>query len=601
MTFRPLRVLSALACAAGTFVGWAAFRIAVEDWRIAAAALGIQPGMTIFGELLSEKTPRPQNSVARAKAWIVENKEPLEFGLVMLGSVLALRELARAIGLCTIPGGPSASGLGGRIARNACNLDAPLLKWTASDAWTVRNAFEGCLVLGATGSGKSSGSGRSLALAMLGAGWGGLVLTVKADERRVWEGYCRAAGRSKDLIVFSPDGPWRFNPLNHDLVRSGAGAGLTENVVHLLSTILEISDRHGSSGGGRDEEGYWRRANLQLMRNLVDLLSVAKGRITVGELYQLVVSAPQSLDDVRSPQWRGRSFCFECLTEADQRAKSAQQQADFALVADYFCSEFPALSEKTRSIVVSTFTSTVDVLNRGLLRELLCTTTNVTPEAIQEGRIVLVDLPVKEFGAVGTMAQVIWKYAFQRAIERRNVAQSPRPAFWFADEAQNFVTSYDMQFQTTCRSARVATVLLSQNVSNFYAALGGNEKGRAEATSLFANLNTKVFHANGDPQSNEWAAGLISRTRVLLASGNQSRPEGDLFSALTGWGEQGQTSSGFSETFEFEVQPSEFSALRTGGPANRGVVDAIVFQSGRAFAGSGRTWLPVSFQQPPSR
>lgn len=480
-------------------------------------------------------------------------------------------------------------------------LSTPLLKWSGSDVWTIRDAVEGTLVLGATGSGKSSGSGRTIALAMLRAGFGGLVLMAKPDERAIWEGYCREAGRFDDLTVFGPQEPQRFNFLNHEMTRKGGGAGLTENVVNLLSTVLEVAERNSAGGGdGREDSGYWKRANRQLCRNIVDLLALAKGCVTVPDLYRLVVSAPTSLDQIRSDDWKAASLCFRCLTEADARLKTRREQNDLEIVADYFMLEFPSLSDKTRSVIVSTFTSMVDVLNRGLLRELFCTDTNISPEAVIDGRIILIDLPVKEFADVGTFAQVLWKYAFQRSIERRDVTANPRAAFLWADEAHHFVTSYDMQFQTTCRAARVATVLLSQNYSNFIAALGGCEKGRAETDSLLANLNTKILHANGDPVTNEWAAGLIGRSRQCLASGNSTYSAEEQANAVLGlaWlGASGSTSAGFSETFEYEVQPREFTQLRTGGPANRGLVDAIVFQNGRVFRESGRTWLPVTFRQ----
>jgi hypothetical protein len=364
--------------------------------------------------------------------------------------------------------------------------------------------------------------------------------------------------------------------------------------------VLEVAERNNAGSGGREDEGYWRRANRQLMRNVVDLLVIATGRITVPDLYRAVISAPMSLEQIRSDEWKGKSFCFQCLAEADRRPKTVVQQSDFEIVADYFLVEFPALSDKTRSVVVSTFTSMVDVLNRGILRQLFCTDTNVTPEAAEDGKIILIDLPVKEFAEVGVFAQVLWKYAFQRTIERRDVAANGRPVFLWADEAQHFVTSYDMQFQTTCRSARVATVLLTQNVSNFYAALGGNDKGRSEAASLFANLNTKVFHANGDPVTNEWAASVVGRTLQQFANGNSSSSPEDQAAAMLGldWlGQSRSATAGFSEAYEFEVQPAAFTQLRTGGPANRGVVDAIVFQNGRVFRETGRTWLPVTFEQ----
>ena len=34
-----------------------------------------------------------------------------------------------------------------------------------------------------------------------------------------------------------------------------------------------------------------------------------------------------------------------------------------------------------------------------------------------------------------------------------------------------------------------------------------------------------------------------------------------------------------------------------GGPENDGLVDGVVFQNGRRFQQSGRTWLSVTFEQ----
>lgn len=485
-------------------------------------------------------------------------------------------------------------------AKPAWGLDFPLLRWSRRDVWMLGHALEGTLCLGATGGGKSSGSGRALALAMLRTGYfGGVVLTAKSDERQLWESYCQEAGREDDLIILGPDSWPRFNFLGYEMKRGGVGAGIIENIVNLFSTVLEIAER-SAAGGGREEEGYWKRSNRQLVRNAVDLLALATESVSVPDLYRLVISAPTSPALVASNEWQRNSFCFQCLKAADGRPKTAREEHDYGIVADYFLLEFPALSDKTRSIVVSTFTSMIDVLNRGILREIFCTETNITPELTESGKIIVVDFPVKEFAEVGQFAQVLFKYAFQRSIERRDVSRSPRPVFLWADEAQHFVTSYDMMFQATCRSARVATVLLSQNVSNFYAALGGGDKGRVEADSLFANLNTKIFHANSDPVTNEWAASLIGRTRQFFINGNTSYGQDAHVAQLLGLSPDGQgchSSAGFSESYEYEVQPSAFTQLRTGGEANDRCVDAIVFQNGRLFGGSGRTWQRVTFRQ----
>lgn len=484
-----------------------------------------------------------------------------------------------------------------RKIRDTWRLSDPLLRLSRHDVWTLRDALEGVFILGATGSGKSSGSARTLAKMMLLMQFGGLVLTAKADERGMWESFAKATGRLNDLVIFRPNMAWGFNFLDHELKRKGAGAGHTENIVNLLSNVLEVSERNQQSGGGREDEGFWRRALRQLVRNLVDLLVLSTGSVSVPDLHGMLMSAPHSQDEMRSQTWRENSFCFQCLKASDARPKTSQQEHDFAVCADYFLIEYPNLSEKTRSVIVATFTSLVDVLNRGVLRELFCTETNLTPEAADEGKIIVVDMPVKEYGELGLISQALLKYAFQRTIERRVVSDKTRPVFLWADEAQNFVTSYDMQYQTTCRSARAATVYITQNVSNFYAALGGGEKGRAEADSLFANLNTKIFHANGDPVTNEWAASLIGRTRQCFMNSNHGRADADWIAALAGLSQTGNTSAGMSESYEFEVQPARFSQLRTGGPQNKWKVEGLLFQNGRVFRETGRTWLPLTFNQ----
>jgi hypothetical protein len=434
---------------------------------------------------------------------------------------------------------------------------------------------------------------------MLRAGFGGLVLSVKTDERATWEEYCREAGRQDDLVIFGPDEPWRFNILDHELNRKGRGAGITENIVALLTTVLEVAQRNVSRHGGEDS-AFWTGMNRQLLRNLADLLAMAKGRISIPDMYRAVISAPASIAQKQSEEWRAWSDCWRWLNEAHARPKSGDQATDFEAVKNFLLVEYPNLSEKTRSVVVATFTSMVDVLKRGVLRRLFSSETNLTPEATEQGKIILVDLPVKEFGEVGQFAQVCWKHTFARSIERRDVRRNPRPVFLWADEAQHFVTSYDAMFQATCRSSMVATVYLSQNISNFYEALGGEAKAKAGIDSLFANLNTKVFHANGDPETNEWAARLIGRSRQYMTNSNSSREAGDMAAALaglSGLGGPGNLSAGLTECFEYQLQPQEFTRLRMGGPDNGGIVDGIVFQNGRQFPETGLAWQLASFKQ----
>lgn len=479
---------------------------------------------------------------------------------------------------------------------NSWALSMSLLDLSRADKLTLGQAVEGILILCATGSGKSSGSGKSIGMSFLRAGFGGLILCVKTDERQIWEERCREAGRSDDLLIFGADQPWRFNFIDYELNRKGKGAGLTENLVKEFSTVLEIAQRNSDPGGGREDGGYWRLTNRQLSRNIIDLLIWAGGHLSIPDMYRVLVSAPESREEFKSKEWQAESFCFKCLCDADKKPKTPRERKDFGIVSDYWCLEYPKLSSKTRSIIVSSFTSMIDVLNRNLLGELFCTTTNVTPEAAESGKIIIVDLPVLEFSEVGQFANILWKFNFQRAMLRRDITANPRPVFLWQDEGHYFTTGEDPLFQSTCRAFRVANVVLSQNVSNFYATLGEGEKGKALCDSLFGNLNLKIFHANSDPVTNEWASTIIGKTRQFMMNASNSYQPADWFLSLPNM-EMPQASSGISEQWDFEVPQSTFTQLRTGGPANNWEVDAIIFFNGLCFNATGRPWTKAIFKQ----
>src|ERR1035441_5765682 len=165
-------------------------------------------------------------------------------------------------------------------------LNVPLLQIGKHDSWTVRDACEGTAIIGATGSGKTSGSGPALAKAFLNAGFGGLVMCPKKDEADLWRRYCAETNRSDSLIIFGPQQPHKFNFLNYELSRPGVGAGLTENLVRLFTGVMEVAERQRGQGNAQD---FWERTTKQMLRNCIDLVAIARGRLMLQELYDVMV------------------------------------------------------------------------------------------------------------------------------------------------------------------------------------------------------------------------------------------------------------------------------------------------------------------------
>ena len=459
--------------------------------------------------------------------------------------------------------------------------------------WSLNDAFQGVQILGGTGSGKSSGSGQALARAFLDANLGGLVLTAKTDEVFAWKKYAEAAGRLDDLLIVDAKAKHCFNFLSYELHRPGAGAGHTENLVNLFCSVLEASERrHGQGSGG---DAYWQRTLKQLLRNAIDLAVIAADDLDLPSLYRIITSAPRTAAEATDVSWQQSSVCYRLIEVAKDKAKEKDRESDFDLTRDYWLREFPSLAEETRSVIVSTFTSMADCFLRGMLRKLFCTRLDFKPEDTFDGRIIILNLPVKEHNELGQFAQVLFKYIWQRAVERRipplitpeESEQTIRPVFLWADESQFFANSYDALFQSTARSSRACTVYLTQNLPSYFAAFGG-ANSRAEVEAFLGNLQTKIFHANGDPTTNNWSADSIGRTRQMRYSGSVSEQ------LSRGQGNTGlNQSAGGSETVEYLVQPQEFTMLRTGGEESEMQVDGIIFQGGRRWVLPGKEFRKV--------
>jgi TraM recognition site of TraD and TraG len=478
------------------------------------------------------------------------------------------------------------------------SLERRLLSWSRQDHHTIRDSVNGIFVTGMSGSGKSSGPSAAIAKAHLSAGFGGIFFTVKPQDTALALAWCRVTGRTRDVILFGPRHPMRFNFLSYEYARPGAGAGLTDNIVDHLLNVAEIRDRKSANagGGGGENAQFFANAARQILRVTVDVLTRAKGSVSVPDIYNVILSAPTSPEQFLSPQWRKDSFCYACMAEAVERGRQSAADPfrdDLELAGAYWCSEFPAMADRTRSSIVSSVSGTIDTLNRGYLRQLLCQESNFTPELLTEGKVLILDMPVLEYGEVGAMAQTVVKFSCQKAIERRDVNCSPRPVFFHLDEFQTLITKADCAFASTCRSARASLVLLTQTLPTVFAALGGGDQARQEISSLAANLNLKIFCATSDPETAEWASKLAGKVRQFHVSANRQieRGAGGFFPVS----EHG--SAGVSEVIDFDLQPAELTKLQTGGPANKHLVDTILFRAGAPFRSSNRNWMRVTFDQ----
>ena len=501
-------------------------------------------------------------------------------------------------------------------------LALPLLSLSPKDRWHLRDACEGTLILGGTGSGKTSGSGQALAHAFLRAGFGGLVLCAKPGEAELWCQYAAACGRLGHVMLFDREATQRFNFLEYEMRRSDHPD--IHSLVSVFLCIMEASSG-GRSGPQSAEDSFWRGNVSELLSNALEALYGAWGRVRLDDLMRFLDSTAQTPQEAKDERWQQASFCYATLERLFRCPAMPVAGADRDVITAYFFKRWPRVHEKTRTGIIATLTGMMHPFLKGYLRELFCTSTNIVPEMTHYGALIICDLPVKTHGESGILAQHIWKYLWQRATERRAVTPATRPAFLWADECQFFLSEYDGEFQSTARSSLGLTVYLTQTLEQIYAKIGGRQPERT-ANALLANFQTKIFHNNNCATTNQWAAEMIGRVWQWVAthggSDGFSESEGGSFGKGSNWGSSssdtmhGSHSSGgsytrgknwgssrhqgrsnsLSQQVQHEVLPAIFTRLLKGGPPH-GKTEAIIVQSGRVFRHGNRVWLKAAFLQ----
>jgi hypothetical protein len=481
----------------------------------------------------------------------------------------------------SMPQGPAF--LSALIARDPWDLDFPLFQWSRWDWFTLRNSFESVAIFGELGAAKTTGSGAWLLLKYLQIGMGGLYGCVKPGDRELIEAYARMTGRSESLIVVSPGNKWRCNLLKYALKRKGIVGSRVEALVTLLMTIVEAAER-SDRGNNNNGDKFWQRSLRTILRNAIEICIASGQEISMQIIHEVITSAPLSHTDVQSESWQKNSVCYRLIEAAEDVEKSSRQQSDFELAARYFLAEFPSMPNDTRGSILATYGVMADVLLRGHMADLFDGETNFVPEVTHEGAIIVLDFPTKIYGQAGLLVQSAFTYLWQTAAEQRDVKTNPRPIFWFVDEAHELVANYTPDFLATARSARVATILISQNKPNYLAAMGG-EAGRHRVDAFLGNMGTKIFHANGDTETNKWASEVISEE--VQNRTNYHGPRGN-----------DHGGGGGSESVGKKVLPSEFTTLKKGGAQNGYLTEAIVFQTGTSFhANADEPWLRTAFKQ----
>lgn len=480
------------------------------------------------------------------------------------------------------------------------DLNQPIINLSRRDQFKIRDLAESLIGLGQTGSGKSSSLLFLLAMALMRIKAGVIILVAKAEEVPFWKKIAAENGRADDVIEFGPGGH-TFNPLAWQVAADKRiGQRPTRNLVDLIEACGAAINRKRETGG--DNEGpFWAKQPPRYLSFAIDLLYLAGEVISFDAIHRLINSAPTSPGQVDDADWRSRSYFNQVLEKGAARTAEMTEddRHDFEVTARFFCQDFAEENPKVRSTVLSMVNEPLEQFVRGSLRRPFSTTTSFVPELVHYGAIAIVNWPILATGVEGAIVAALMKHCFQQSVMRSPDRTDPnaRLAVLVSDECQfTLDPERDTKYLSVARGYKAPMIYLTQSKTMLDAVAG--EKAENQVKACLSNFTTRVFLANGDEATQEYAQNLFGKALQWRRNVSEGSSTNEATPAWLGGGDT--ENAGMSQQMDYVVQGSELADLRTGGPDNDFEVDALVYKAGRRWKASGQFVLRCTFPQPVS-
>jgi TraM recognition site of TraD and TraG len=473
-----------------------------------------------------------------------------------------------------------------RRSRRPGDLDHVLMPWSPVDFWTVRHACTNLAGFGKSGSGKSSGSGDAVLRALV-RYWnsGGLILASKPEDKAYVMRVFREERTLDDLLIMEPGGEYRFNLLAYEQKRGADARQLTQ----LLMVLAETLDRM-EGGGSQGGEPIWKAKNREALDHANEII-IRAGQLDPWALQCFISSAALSLEEVESEQWK-QSYHWKMLELARQNAHTDLQKHDHEAARQHWLENWPRMNDRTRTSIEAGLMSILHVFNTGTVRDLLATSTNISPDKLEQRKWWLVNLPIVPGDATATFVNTAVKLAVQRYILGRQAGEGDPLLCIYCDEFTKVANSYDSHTLNEIRSHKGCMVTLTQSISGMYAHMHG-QGGEHMTDALLSQYGHIVFHTS-DAKTARFASEMLGQRLEMMKGGSPRQPQ-DSYDVFMG---RSHFMPSFNYAYEPILQPLAFmSGLRSGGMDNDNTVDGIVIRPGMPFNASRENYLLASFKQ----
>ena len=384
---------------------------------------------------------------------------------------------------------------------------------------SVPDCCQNLICFGGIGSGKTTRVITPALIQLFKKKTGGLIFDIKGDFGRTVADVADYAGRDFVTVGVADE------DLGLNLIQ-----GISpELAASYLKSVFRLE------GGGRGDDAFWVDNATLLCQNALGLLKLAK-KYDLYSLYRFVFF----------PGFRDEVFAAAETAAMEQ----ARDKAYFDGCRDYYHEVFDKFDDKVKQSIKATVSQVLSGFQNPALIDAFCSENKpqVKIEDCLAGQIVLVNLPIAEWGNPAKAVYTLVKLRFFSLVQQRATRTDnfqDNPVFFMCDEYQDIISANksglsDLNFWDKSRSAKCIGIVSSQSINSFRAAVGD----RQTADTILQNFRQKICFRTEDTETIRYFQDLAGRSEVWRTS----ESKGD--SRTGGWTGTDTASKGESRSLQ---------------------------------------------------
>ena len=332
---------------------------------------------------------------------------------------------------------------------------------------TDESLYQNVLITGSIGSGKTSGAIARLTYNLIKSGKGGLILDAKGNFVDMVYSMAKRIGREQDICVISDSSNWYF-----ELLDKNASSLELANRLKQVITLLSVNN---------NSDSYWLDKVENVLMNIIIILKYM-GELNFMSLHRLVSE---------------EAFLEQTLEQVKIKLKTKvpDDKTSFELAGaiSFLENEFLKLDSRVNTIIKSEITRlTIPLVTDYDIYNQFCIRGNKQKITFSGNKIIILSINIGENKALAKIIATFIKLAFQKSI-LSNISCN-NPAFFIADEFQEFCNTDDAHFLSLSREAKCINIISTQSYSSLKNAL----KDQNAANVIIQNLVNKIWFRNDD-------------------------------------------------------------------------------------------------------